>query len=411
MASEQLEIGRQLADLPPAVRRTVENKLADLSGTKSLTDLIAAAVLDEELAPIVERAKRRDEQGRLAFDELWPKIQRHIRNVIRVWIRCKASEYVEAAESLAMEAIWVDLPEYSRDQGFFLTWVRAYAKNQALWHKCRPLGADPGSGDGPPAVGFFELPPSACYSELLDMIQDRAPCEAVSFLLNKYLDWKPVAIALTYGDQPLPGVVAAIQAEMVARDPILARVKGKLAKLQGKVMLNPKKTLRDCLTPEDALVESITRWSGEVKRSLGNQVISQAKEFFKMACRLRVGDHEKLSFIWNRFLREPTGRLCSLAKMLLLDLLDLFSNGYLGMNDLPGPEISNCTQPLRTSMAKAPRKRLEDCSNSDLCADIVSWRDRVQGILLGPAHDRHLVAYSYLCGCLPGVAGPAKGGV
>jgi hypothetical protein len=97
--------------------------------------------------------------------------------------------------------------------------------------------------------------------------------------------------------------------------------------------------------------------------------------------------------------------------MRLLDLLELFRSGYSGMTDLHGKEVSACTEPLKSSIEAAPSKRLEDCSKEDLCADIVAWRNRVQTILLGPAGDRHLLAYSYLCGCLPGIDGPAKRGV
>ena len=411
MTLDQIEIERLLAGLSPPVRKMVEKRLPSMSHAKALSDLIAAAILDAEIAPIVDRAKKRNDEGRKAFDELWEKIRGYIRNTIRVWIRCKTSEHVEDVESQTMEVIWVHLPEYQRAQSFFITWARAYAKNQALWYKCRTLGADPGPGEEPGAEDFFELPPSACYSELLDMVQDRSPCEAISFLLNKYLDWKPAAIADECGDTPLPDVVTAIQTEIVARYDVLTRVKALLVKLHRKALLNPKSTLRDCVKPNGELIESITRWSGEVRRSIGNQVISQAKDFFTLTCELNVGPHEKLSFVWNRFLREPTAKLCAMAKMLLLELLDLFGANYAGMNDLTSQEISDCTQPLRVSMEKAPVRRLEDCSKGDLCLDILAWRDRVQAILLGPARDRHLLAYSYLCGCLPGIDGPAKRGV
>jgi hypothetical protein len=307
--------------------------------------------------------------------------------------------------------VWSRLHEYNRDQGFFLTWARAYARNQACWYKCRTLGADPGRGKDTPVEGLFELPPSACYSELLDMVQDRELCQATAFLLNKYLDCKPAVIAEAYGDKPLAEVVAAIQKEMVERYPILVRVKVLLGKLLSKALQTPERTLRDCVESGGELIESITRWASEVKRSLGLQIISQAKDFLRMASDLAVGAHERLAFLWSRFLRRPTDDLCAMGKARLLDLLEDFCREYSAMTDLDLAEILACTGFLKVNMEKAPARRLADCSKGDLCEEIVAWRTRIQTILLGPARDRHLVAYSYLCGCLPGVDGPAKRGV
>lgn len=410
MTPAPLDLDRLLASLSPAVREAVEKRVNLMSNARALRDLIAAAVLDEELAPLVSTAQARGDQGRDAFDRIWRRISHRIRNTIGVRIRCKIADHVDEVESLAMETIWNNLNGYQRSGGFFLTWARAYAGNQARWHKCRPLGADIDTWD-PVEEPTIEFPPSACFSELLDMVQDREPCEAAAFLLNKYLDWKPAAIAGKYGGTPLPDVVKAIQAEMVARHPVLAEAKASLARLYRKTLQAPESTFRDCAKGDDRLIESITRWSGEVKRALGNGVISQAKSFLAMACGLAVGAHERLAFLWCRLLREPATRFCAMAAMLLLDLLDLFRDGYIGMNDLTEPEIANCLRPLRATMEKARNMRLEDCSKGDLCPDVVAWRDRVQRILLGMARDRNLLAYCYLCGCLPGIDGPAKGGI
>jgi DNA-directed RNA polymerase specialized sigma24 family protein len=411
MPLERDEIDRLLTGLPLRVREEVEKRLSLVSDAKALSDLIEAAKFDERIAPMVERAKKRDEEGRRAFDELWREIGAPVRNTIRVWVRYRTPEDVEAVESQTMELIWLRLPEYVRDQGFFLSWARAYAKNQARWYKRRTVGVGPAPDDDISVEGFFELPPSACYSELLDMVQDRDPCEATVFLLNKYLDWKPAAIASTYGHKPLAEVVAAIQAEIVERFPILVRAKASLSKLLRKALQSPKRTLQDCVESGGELIESITRWASEVKRSLGLQIISQAKDFLRMASDLSVAAHEKLAFLWSRFLRRDTDDLCAMGKARLLDLLEDFCSGYSRMTDLSHNEILACTRPLRVGMEKAPTRRLADCSKGDLCEEVLAWRTRIQTILLGPARDRHLVAYSYLCGCLPGVDGPAKRGV
>ncbi len=411
MTPAPIDLDGLLVGLSPAVKEAVQKRLSLMPDIKALKDLIAAAELDEELAPLVMTAQGRGEEGRRAFDLIWPRISHPIRNVIGVHIRCRNADHVGEVESFAAEAIWNNLKGYQRSGGFFLTWARAYAANQARWHRCRPLGGYIEDLDDPAGQPSIELPPSACYSEMLDMVQHREPWEAAAFLLNKYLDWKPAAIAEKYGDTPLPNVVEAIQTEMVACDPILAGAKASLIRLYRKTRQAPEKTFRDYLKGDDQLVDSITRWSGEVKRAVGNGIISQAKSFFAMACGLAVGAHERLAFLWCRLLREPATRLCALAAMLLLDLLDLFRDGYMGMNDLTEPEIANCLRPLRATMEKARNMRLEDCSKEDLCADVVAWRDRVQTILLGMARDRNLLAYCYLCGCVPGVNGPAKKGV
>jgi hypothetical protein len=206
-------------------------------------------------------------------------------------------------------------------------------------------------------------------------------------------------------------VVAAIQTEMVESYPILVRVKALLGKLLSKALQTPKRTLQDCVESGGELIESITRWASEVKRSLGLQIISQAKDFLRMASDLSVGAHERLAFLWSRFLRRPTDDLCAMGKARLLDLLEDFCSEYSGMTHLSYREILACTDSLKFNMEKASARRLADCSKGDLCEEIVAWRTRIQTILLGPARDRHLVAYSYLCGCLPGVDGPAKRGV
>lgn len=410
MPFEHPEIDRQLDGLTPAVRRAVESRLESMSSIHALPDLIAAAKLDEQLAPLVDRAANRDAASREAFDVLWREIAAAVRNTIWSRIRCKTPEHVEVVESQVMEALWLHLGQYRRDLSFFLTWARAYAVNQSRWYKCRTLGAEPPNAE-PSAGESRQLPPSACCAELFDMVQDREPHMAVAFLWSKYLDWKPSAIAEEYGDTPLPAVVEAIQVELYSRYPMLARANVTLMKLAKRVSLTPERTLRHCVEPAGQIVVSITRWSNDTKRAVANQVISQAKDFLKMACELPVGSHQTLSFIWNRFLRRTIEELCAKANALLLDLLATFRDEYSGRNDLRDEDLETCTLPLKLRMEKSPKKRLADYSKTDLCAELVLWRDRVQTMLLGPARDRHLVAFSYLCGCLPGIDGPAKRGV
>ena len=59
----------------------------------------------------------------------------------------------------------------------------------------------------------------------------------------------------------------------------------------------------------------------------------------------------------------------------------------------------------------APGKTLAQCSRSNLTEDLPVWRDRIQNMVAAKCKDWNVVPYAYLCGALPGIVGPAKGGV
>ena len=79
------------------------------------------------------------------------------------------------------------------------------------------------------------------------------------------------------------------------------------------------------------------------------------------------------------------------------------------MSDLTLEEVAHCTEPLRKDIV--PGKTLAQCSRGKLADDLIIWRERIQTMVAATGKDWNVVAYAYLCGALPGIAGPAKGGV
>jgi len=155
--------------------------------------------------------------------------------------------------------------------------------------------------------------------------------------------------------------------------------------------------------------DALSHWSGGVARWMRGQVIGGGKGLLTCVCELRAGAHERLTFLWSRFLRRTLAGLCFCADETLLTILDTFRSLFPTLSDLTPTEVEHCTEPLKKDIG--PGRTLAQCKRGDLADDLVIWRERIQNMLVAKCKDWNVVAYAYLCGALPGIVGPAKGGV
>jgi len=154
---------------------------------------------------------------------------------------------------------------------------------------------------------------------------------------------------------------------------------------------------------------ALSHWSGGVKRWMVGRVTGSGKRLLTGICELRAGAHERLTFLWSPLLRRALADLCSRADDTLQAILDVFRADFPKSSDLTPAQVEGCTEPLKKDFV--PGKTLAQCSRGDLVDDLVIWRERIRSMVVAKCKDWNVVAYAYLCGALPGIAGPAKGGV
>jgi hypothetical protein len=160
---------------------------------------------------------------------------------------------------------------------------------------------------------------------------------------------------------------------------------------------------------EETANGALSHWSGGVKRWMVGRVIASGERLLTGVCELRAGAHERLTFLWSRFLRRTLEELCLRADETLLAILGVFRAEFPNLSDLTPAEVEHCTEPLKEDIV--PGKTLAQCSRGNLADDLVIWRERIQNMVVAKCKDWNVVAYAYLCGALPGIVGPAKGGV
>jgi DNA-directed RNA polymerase specialized sigma24 family protein len=342
-----------------------------------------------------------------AFDLLWRTIRGEVRATIRVVLHRKDDEDVDEVEQQTAIEAFRKRNEYSIEKGTFLVWVRGIARNLARWR--RTPNVPDGEIDPPPVRPNQDrlLPPSECFRQILSKIQEREAHHVAVFLLHRYLEWLPLSIADELGAKTIHDLASLVVSEIQekvhglnARE-LFARLLVK-AKAAGDVKLMD---LYGDETPNNAL----SHWSGGVARWMRGQVIGGGKRLLTCVCELRAGAHERLTFLWSRFLRRSLADLCLCADETLLAILAVFRCDFPKLSDLALAEVEHCTGPLKNDIV--PDRTLAQCSRGSLADDLVIWRERIQNMLVAKCKDWNVVAYAYLCGALPGIVGPAKGGV
>jgi hypothetical protein len=405
----------------PAILATVARMMGEAEDEKQLERVFLAAARDEVLWPLVHAAQEGDRE---AFESLWKKVRPAVLGAIRVTRPALKPEDVAEVENNTSFAVWRALPSCSREKGLFLAWVRKFAQNQARWYRgLKPLGEPLEGEDGSRQIEGERgdertLPPSACFEELLDLVFEEDAHRAMAALYTRFLDWKPERVCAELAHVPLAALLPALEQDILARYPVLAsRLPQVLAPLAARMAeITPdgrrvgETTMADYVDG-GACSERVRRWTRDSARTVANKVIQQAKDFLEVASRLRAAAPQKLAFFWCRLLRRSPERFARRAGFFLAQLLNEFRSDFEPLTHLDARQIATATGVLEKQIAELrPPRPLAGYAGGNLLTDIVDWREKVQSMMLGPAHDRHLLAFSYLCGCLPGIAEPAKRG-
>ncbi len=390
---------RAVEQVLPEIHRIIAQRAHEVSDEKALANLVGAVICNAGLEYWAEAAAKDDGA---AFDKLWDGVRPRLKGIIRLYLRDRDPYHVQQVESLVSETLWkkLKLKSYEPDRGSLLAWARGIARIHAMAYRPEQRWVAMDSVKEPEVKPEIEIPPSACFAEGLLLVQEGEPHMAIAFLYNKYLEWEPARIAGEFGARPLADLPDLLEAEVIARYPILAGIRGLLAPLRSRARSLADRRLADYC--DGQLPECISRWSAELARSVALRIIRQAREFLELVCGLNAAAHERLSFLWCCFLRREPHRLCTMAHLLLLEILEIFRRDFPPMTHLKPEQVVRCTKPLEKDIL--PRKHLADCTCEELSAEIVRWLNKVRRMVLGVARDRRLLAYAYLCGCLPGVS-------
>jgi DNA-directed RNA polymerase specialized sigma24 family protein len=394
--------------LAPELRGALKRMIDKATGRPGKQMACKTIQREAEIWPQVQRmlAEARANTGESKeFDRLWRMIRREVRATILASSRRKTDEVVDEVEQRSGVEIFLKRLAYSIEKGTFLVWVRAIARNLARWNRDEAPQSPPSEEDGG-AVEDKTIPPSKCFEELLRWIQEREPHQANVFLLHKYLDWSLDDIDEEFGGQFIAAIAARVVLEIRQNvegledvDTLFARLHVKAAAL-GEVRL---KELYGNERPKAAL----GHWCSSIARWMRSRMFRSAKRLLKCISDLRAGAHERLTFLWSRFLRRTLESLPAREDGLLADLLAEFRTEFPKMSDLTQAEVEECTETIYRELL--PRT-LEQSSSGVLAEDLVAWRERVQQMSAKKCMEG-VVAYAYLCGALPGITGPAKGGV
>jgi DNA-directed RNA polymerase specialized sigma24 family protein len=394
--------------LPPELTDALGRMLARASNEAGRQKACAVIRREDQIWPLVQVLEEasNDVEATRAFDLLWPSIRGEVRATIRVVLHRKNDEDVDEVEQLTAIEVFRKRKEYSIEKGTFLVWVRGIARNLARWRRTRDV-AD--TVIEPPPVRPNQdrlLPPSACFTELLSWIQERDAHHAVVFLLHRYLQWLPADISDELGGKTINDLVSLAVTEIQEKVRGLKNARSLFARLLMKAKALGDARLIDLYGDESA-TDALSHWSGGVARWMRGQVIGAGRGLLRCVCELRAGAHERLTFLWSRFLRRTLADLCSSADQTLLAILEIFRSGFPNLSDLKPLEVEHCTEPLKKDIA--PGRTLAQCGRGNLADDLILWRERIQNMVV--AKCKGVVAYAYLCGALPGIVGPAKGGV
>jgi hypothetical protein len=226
-------------------------------------------------------------------------------------------------------------------------------------------------------------------------------------LFHGFLEWKPAEAEKQLGDVEL--VELARKAELLIGD-LRPPVRPALSFEKIRSKCQKGETLR-IHAPRD-LAAWIGHWSFVVSRANSNRVMSGARDLPAIVCGIReTKTHERVVFLRCDLAAESPVRLCALQHTDLVVLLD----GFLALHTRrTGFEVSRAdTATLRRELLDTPGKRLSECflsspaaSTADRIWEMGTWRARVRLRLLDPARGRHVSAYCYLAGALPGVRTP-----
>ncbi len=398
------------------VRERIWKRLADVPDEKSLDRLLEVEAVDFALRPFYSEYCGDHPDGAVVEQLFsWRNrfVEAQIRKTIRLHLSSRNAGEIEAVMADVMGVMWERRQTFERQQGPFVPWARGIALNRArsyrphLWREVS-IDADPErplevSSDAPSpeySAGAGERvaegPPPESFVEILRMVQESEPHEAVAFLFNRYLDMKPSQIARDNRDLSLPDALAEVIRIVRARYPEIASIDTFLAPLVGRVSGMTQK-FGQYAVQGSALKDDIGRWVERVTRSIGRKIEQMGKQFLRCVCDLPAAVHEIVCFLWIRLLYKPPVALQQVAHRELMPLVEMFHEGYSRRELLSWAQIEWSTAPLRKRILSG--RSLNDFGGSDLYGSIRRWCDHIDSLITSACAES-MLGYVYLVGSL-----------
>jgi DNA-directed RNA polymerase specialized sigma24 family protein len=389
----------------------------EATNTKSLENLVDIAANDIPLRPLYTRYcadNPDDATAERLFAWRGRFVETEIRKTLRTHLASKNS--VEAVLADVMMVLWKSRGTFNPEKGWFVPWARGIALNRARSYRSfdrrevsidtdgyRPLDLASSSPSPEDVAAANELsvesegPPSKSYVEMLRMVQEFEPHEAIAFLFNRYLRVKPEQIAFLIGESSLPHALKEFTKLARVLYPEIAGIDALLAPLAGRVDGRAEK-FGQFAAQDDTIENEIGRWAAKVHRSVGGTILQMGKKFLKLVCDLSAAAHEITCFLWIRFLYSPPVALRRVADSELMRLVEIFHESYAQRALLSRNQIEWCTSDLRNKIR--PGRSLNDFGGVDLYSSIKRWCNHVGLLIEGPAAAEHMLGYAYITGSL-----------
>jgi DNA-directed RNA polymerase specialized sigma24 family protein len=297
----------------------IGKQLPVVPDTKSLESLVNIAATDIALRPLYAgycSDHADDEMFRKLLDWREGFLEAEVLKTIRSHVSSR--EAVEAVMANVMVALWDSRKTFDPRKGWFVPWARAIALNKARGHRPfnwrevsietsqqRPLDL-PASGPSPEDAAVAgersadsDGPPPKSFVEILLMVQEFEPHEAIAFLFNRYLGVKPEQIALRIRESSLPDALAEVTKIVRALHPEIAGIDTLLTPLASRV--NGRAEKFGQFVPSDSTIEKeIGRWAARIHRSVRGTILQMGKRFLRLVCDLSAAAHEIVAFLWIR---------------------------------------------------------------------------------------------------------------
>ncbi len=384
---------------------------------KSLENLVDIAAGDIALRRWYTQI-RCDPPDREAFRQLLEWRGGHVKAEITktIHIHLASEDAVEEVLENVIVALWSGRGTFDPDKGWFVPWARAIAKNKARsyrpfdWRvvsidtdRDRPLDLPSAAQSPEDAATAIERtedadgPPAACFVEILRLVQEFEPHEAIAFLFNRYLEVKPEQIALSIRESSLPDALAQIEQLVRARHPEIAGIDTLLAPLAARLDSRTER-FGQFFSGEENVESEIGRWAAKVHRSVRGTILQMGKRFLKLVCDLSAAAHEITCFLWIRLLDRPPVALRHQADRELAGLLETFHVSYSQRALLSMNQVEWCTSDLRKRIRHG--RSLNDFAGADLYGSIKRWCNHVGLLMEAPAAAGHMLGYAYITGSL-----------
>jgi DNA-directed RNA polymerase specialized sigma24 family protein len=400
------------------IHKRIWKRLDDVADAKSLDSLVKVEAVDFAVKRYYKLFCHCEKPDHASFEALFKWHDRFVEAEVGKTIRIHLAPGADAQDVMAdvRATLWEVRDDFDRDKGPFVPWVRAIALNKArsfgrskVLETSIETGKDrridlPSSSPSPEDAvvdserpADTEGPPSESFVEILRMVQEFEPHEAIAFLFNRYLGVKPEQIALRIRELSLPDALAEVVNIVRLLHPEIAGIDTLLAPLAGRVNGLVEKFGQ--FVPDDGDIErEIGRWAARVHRSVRGTILQMGKKFLRLVCDLSAAAHEITCFLWIRFLYSPPVALRHVGDRELMRLIEIFHESYSRRALLSITQVESCTSDLRRRIPHG--RSLNDFGGADLYISIKRWCDHVRLLIEGSSAAGHMLGYAYITGSL-----------